>query len=476
MDPLFTQHLPQRRGFLKGLGGAALGLFVASTLGGCESILAAIRNRPMRHRLDTTGVAVQADVQTYRDAVAAMKALPASDPRSWSAQAAIHGTVAGGFNLCQHGTPHFFSWHRAYLFYFEQICRHLTGNQRFALPYWNWNQDAQLHPAFLDPASTLFHPRDHTSLAGFAPVSAAALDPILDDGNFLTFSGTLEGPHGSVHIQVGQDMGTGGSAIDPVFWMHHCMVDYCWNKWNVDLGNDNPNDAAWIDTAWSYFVQGDGSPANISAGLTTLLPLLSYQYESSAIGSHPALMQALSAEEFGRLRKRIEAGAPVKLDVRQRFLVAEGASQPIGKPFSSRPVAQANGVTGLLTQLDPSSNAFLSVAWARFPEATDFFVRVFVNLPGANADTPTDDPHYAGSLAFFGSPGGRHEQMHATTQLVNVTPTLRALMQRGELTELGAISVQLVAVPANGEFRRPDLVLELSRIELLVTPIVVHAK
>ena len=476
MDLTFADHLPQRRAFLKGVGGAAAGLFLASTLGGCESLLEAIRNRPLRKRLNATSAPVQADVLTYRAAVAAMQALPASDPRNWANQAGIHGTVAGGFNLCQHGTPHFFSWHRAYLFYFEEICRQLTGEKHFALPYWNWNQDAQLHAAFLDPTSPLYHPRNHTSLAGFAPVSAATLDPILDDGNFYTFSSTLEGPHGSVHVQVGQDMSSGGSAIDPVFWMHHCMIDYCWNKWNIELGNDNPNDPTWIGESWNYFVNGTGGPVTISAGLTTLMPLLSYRYESSAIGTHPATLTAISSAEFDQLRRRIEAGAPVHFDVKQRFLIAEAASQPIGKPVTPPPVARAAQLTGMLTQLDPNTNAFLIVEYAKFPEATDFFVRVFVNLPGANASTPTDDVHYAGSLAFFGTPGGQHEQMHGASHLVNVTPTLRALMQRGEMSDLAAISVQLVAVPANEQFRRPDLVLELRRIELLITPIIVHGK
>ncbi len=160
--------------------------------------------------------------------------------------------------------------------------------------------------------------------------------------------------------------------------------------------------------------------------------------------------------------------------MRQRYTIAEATAQPIGKPVTPRPVARAAQLTGLLTQLDPTTNAFLSVEYAKFPEATDFFVRVFVNLPGADAATPTDDPHYAGSLAFFGTPGGQHEQMHGARHLVNVTPTLRALMQRGEMNDLAAISVQLVAVPAYGQFRRPDLVLELNKVELLVTPIIVH--
>ena len=30
------------------------------------------------------------------------------------------------------------------------------------------------------------------------------------------------------------------------------------------------------------------------------------------------------------------------------------------------------------------------------------FIRVFLNLPGANASTSIEDPHYAGYLAIFG--------------------------------------------------------------------------
>jgi tyrosinase len=151
-----------------------------------------------------------------------------------------------------------------------------------------------------------------------------------------------------------------------------------------------------------------------------------------------------------------------------------GAVTPLGKPYSSPPIARAAELSSLLTQRDPASNAFLRFEYARFPEANDSFVRVFLNLPSADARTPTEDPHYAGSFSFFGSPGGVHEQMHATQHLVNVTPALRRLMERGELREGNPISMQLVAVPASGSFRKPDLVLELRRIELLITPIVVR--
>src|SRR3546814_18250525 len=79
-------------------------------------------------------------------------------------------------------------------------------------------------------------------------------------------------------------MGTSGSPQDPIFWAHHCMVDYCWAKWNIELHNDNPNDPAWINTMWNHFVDGRGNPVSITAGVTPLLPLLSYRYESRTVG------------------------------------------------------------------------------------------------------------------------------------------------------------------------------------------------
>jgi hypothetical protein len=125
-----------------------------------------------------------------------------ADPRSWNNQAFIHGSVPpGGFRFCQHGTDHFFDWHRAYLLNFERIIQKLTGNPKFGLPYWNWNQDPDIHPAFLDSSSSLFLARTRTTMTGqpTGAVTTGALDPIFADTNFFTFSHQLEGtPHNTV--------------------------------------------------------------------------------------------------------------------------------------------------------------------------------------------------------------------------------------------------------------------------------------
>src|SRR5262245_54169660 len=267
MDNLFPENV-NRRVFVKGVGFVSASLLFG-LMGGCEELADAIKNRPVRRRLRTGSPEVDADIQTYRQAVELMKgmgagSLPAGDPRSWDSQAAIHG-VPGHFTFCQHGTSHFFDWHRAYLLYFERICQKLTGNNKFGLPYWNWNQDPDVHPAFLDSSSVLFLARSRTSMTGSSSVTTAELDPIFADTNFFTFWQQIEGtPHNHVHSYIGGTFGDYTSARDPLFWMHHCMVDYCWAKWNIELNNDNTNDSSWINTDNEHFVDADGNTASIT--------------------------------------------------------------------------------------------------------------------------------------------------------------------------------------------------------------------
>ncbi len=465
-----------RRVFISGLGFVSLGLFL-STLGGCEACVERIKNRPVRRRLRTGSAEVDATIEVYKNAVTLMKGLPAGDPRSWAAQAGIHGTVGGGFNFCQHGTDHFFSWHRAYLLYFERICQELTGDKNFGLPYWNWNQDPAMHSAFTAAGSSLNHPRINTSVAGNSAFSNSTLDTIFSDDNFFTFSSQLEGsPHDMAHVIIGADMVTGGSPLDPVFWAHHCMVDYCWAKWNLELGNDNPNDGAWNGTSWDHFVDGKGHPATATAGATTLMPILSYRYESSAIGSSPAQAE-LAAADFQKLEKRLKAGADIRFDVKRRVRIADQARLLLARPLSlAAPVSQGD-FAAVVENDRADEKVFASIEWAQLPPTNDFFVRVFVNLPEANLETPTDHPHYAGSFAFFGTQGeGAHEHHGKTDFLVNVTDTLKRIRGSGQANAAGGLSIQLVAVPIANQLVRPDAELLLEKIDLIVTPVRVRSK
>jgi tyrosinase len=471
-DELASPNRLSRRVFVKGLGFVSIGL-LTGMFGGCEKLIEDIKNRPIRRRLRTGSPEVDADIAIYRDAVAAMKGLPGSNPISWAAQAAIHG-VGCCFNFCEHGTDHFFDWHRAYLLYFERICQKLTNKPKFGLPYWNWNQNPAINPAFLDSSSPLFLARNQTDMSGLSAVSSAELNPIMADSNFFSFQQQIEGtPHNLVHGTVGATMGTGGSAADPIFWTHHCMIDYCWAKWNIDLGNDNTNDPGWVNHVNSHFVDTDGNPVTATAGVTTLMPLLSYQYESSAIGSSPAVV---AIRDFQKLERRIREGANIRFEVKQRVRLADKATMTIARPISRETKLSPADFSSIINADTAKEKVFVSIDFAQLPATSDFAVRVFINLPNADRNTPTSDPHYAGSFGFFGTtePSDRPGHRHQPRFLVNITNTLQTLKGNQQLRDGTPISLQLVAAPLAGKLEKEDTELQLEKIEIITTPVIIN--
>src|SRR5690242_10282292 len=103
------RHMPtlDRRSVLQG-GAAALAVTGLGVTGANAAVV-------MRRSVNNMALN-DPTLVTYRAAVAAMKALPANDPRNWLKQADIHK------NFCPHGNWFFLPWHRAYLVAFERIC------------------------------------------------------------------------------------------------------------------------------------------------------------------------------------------------------------------------------------------------------------------------------------------------------------------------------------------------------------------
>lgn len=83
-------------------------------------------------------------LKSYAKAVRAMLALPPEDPRNWYRHAIIH-TVD-----CPHGNWWFLPWHRGYLGWFEQICRELSNDPAFSLPYWDWTAEPKIPEGMFD--------------------------------------------------------------------------------------------------------------------------------------------------------------------------------------------------------------------------------------------------------------------------------------------------------------------------------------
>jgi len=299
-----------RRDFLKLTALTTAGLSLSGALGltltGCtqeqlEEILEKIRNRPMRRDINslTPGDPI---LTAYAKAVEEMKKLDSTDPtnpRSWTRQAQIH------LNFCPHGNWLFLPWHRAYLYFFEEICRQLSGNNDFALPYWNWSKDPQVPAAFWGGSSNALYDGNRsatpTSTASAAIVGPSALESILVETNFLLFasgqipssadqrtgasSGPLEGgPHNYIHGFVEGDMGTYLSPLDPVFWTHHNMIECIWVEWNMKRGNPNTTNSDWTGRSFTEFVDRMGNPVTVTVPEMLLWPLFVYQFDNPVKG------------------------------------------------------------------------------------------------------------------------------------------------------------------------------------------------
>jgi tyrosinase len=448
-----------RRDLIRG-GTALTGLALAGLTGGCESLKQKIANRPVRRNIATLS-STDPIVQSYKDAVAAMKALPSSDPRSWTRQAQIH------FDHCPHGNYFFLSWHRAYLFAFEQICRELSGNEDFALPYWHWQKNRSIPSHFWGGASNpLFNgTRDvgPTDMLSDEWVGASVLEGILDEPNFFLFAsakstaprgtgggtGSLEGtPHNRVHGWIRGDMGGYHSPLDPIFWCHHNMVDCMWVNWNIERGHPNTNDPDWTGfTFTGNFFDRNGDPLDIATASTLLMPYLSYRFDDPDKGTEGFI----TSRDIDRrvLRRFLEEGADVRLRVEESFPIATGVEMVPGRAESQESDVTFERMARTVEATD--RRVLLSLDGVSAPPEEDFFVRVFVNLPGASAETPIDDPHYAGSFAFFEDGEASHEGGHDKRFLVDMTDALGELQAAGRVGGGEPVTVQLVLVPSDGE-------------------------
>jgi tyrosinase len=460
-----------RRDFLKAAGIST----AAIAMGACESWCTKIKNRPTRRNIANLAPN-DPIIQTYRDAVTKMQQLPSSDGRNWTRQAQIHQ------DHCPHGNWWFLPWHRAYLFYFEAIIRKLTGNADFALPYWNWTTSPSIPAPFWSaPLLDTTRVATQSSMASTAICGATNIqNNVLAQTNFFLFAsaqasmqrqnagyGALEGgPHNYIHGFVGGDMGNYMSPLDPVFWCHHNMIECLWVDWNINKGNANTNDTAWSSFNFTDFFDADGNAVSIQVATTLLMPLLSYQYEPCAPGA------TLTSKDKATLEKFLREGAPHKLDYGKRYELRQSLDLAVGKPAAARLKVEPDALRGVL-DASARQKAVLTIDEVQVPPKQDVFVRVFLNKPDASKDTPIEDPHYAGSFAFFCCEDQHALEAHDPTAAPN-TPKLRYLVDASQtiqrLSQAGSLpadlDVSLVAVPIEDQRPIQTQKLTLGRVEL----------
>jgi hypothetical protein len=420
----------------------------------------------------------EANLESYALAVKNMKSLDADDPRSWSYQANVHGTLLPQsqwldlFYTCEHHTDYFWPWHRMYLYWFEQIVRDQSGNPDFALPYWDYSDPTKqyLPEPFRNPDNALYVSR-RSNDANFRDASSPSIDdPMFNYCNGLAqpsfglfpkpgASERLESDvHDPIHAWVGGNpfIGPPGlmfqvetAAQDPVFYLHHSNLDRLWESWkSITLDGANhadPPDLPWRGTAYAFF-DDTGTKLNppwmVKDVLDTTVMDLGYVYERLAdnawVESNCAYLRPLpsppleappgtpvAALEIGSNAPegRIEIG-PEPVDVPVLVAPPGAAGTPVA--ISGRPaVLRLDGIAG--------TGAAVSV-------------QVYINLP-EGVQPNFRSPYYVGTLGLFTVQPWDANSPHAghgATQSFDISRNITALEAAGEWT--GELTVTFIPV------------------------------
>jgi tyrosinase len=190
---------------------------------------------------------------------------------------------ANAIYLSIHRCSAFLPWHRRFIWDLESELQRVSNNPNLGLPYWNWPQGGAGASMWDDdllggdggaideivtsgpfrqgqwtivnssggPAGPLTRAFGRAGWAQTLPTQAeidqvGAVTPY-DGPNWNDFSdpsfrNELEGwigpnLHNRGHGWVGGSMGPMTSPNDPVFFMHHCMVDKLWHDWQLAFPN-----------------------------------------------------------------------------------------------------------------------------------------------------------------------------------------------------------------------------------------------
>jgi tyrosinase len=362
------------------------------------------------------------------------------NPADGTPQAAWKRAALSCWATCEHASPYFTTWHRWYLYYFERICRKLSGHQEFTLPYWNYASDngpsLQLPEVFqqvssdpTDPNPLYFDDRGlgfangqatgpqnvPMNSGGFLPypltqfgpaLSAKAMFPSDDAAHIsgdptdpvylgLGYTGRLECvPHDNVHSFVGGWMQNVPSAAgDPIFFMHHCQIDRLYASWeaqsddtyNWGTSASQPDEKSW-KSKLGAFVDENGQVINVKLGDAMNVSSLGYTYDNLASPPTPTVATILATP-----RRKTSLITLAAMGA-HKFTVQAGGTTVTLSP-TARPEATAPAST-------PSTSHFLILSGVKLLRRPPAPLAVFINLP-KGAQPRLNNPYYVGTLNLF---------------------------------------------------------------------------
>ncbi len=371
----------------------------------------------------------------------------------------LNPTEVSTWCKCEHNTPQFLTWHRMYMYYFEQVLRQASGDPKLTLPYWDYGVDRQL-PAALraktyvnEKGKTVRNPlrveaRRATLNAGTGKLAATTVSSTnaMSATTFATFSTRLEAsPHAAVHCAIvdgGCPNGLMGAvpvaANDPIFYFHHTNIDRLYECWlQVDEAGRLPTDQAILDQRYT-FIQGDGTAKERQVRDMLTTAQLGYTYAAGGSGC-PTPAQSVAPLAAATAMTQIAQAAQATLTS------AAQAAAPMGSMTMADGTELKRGTTELPIAIDESPATTTVAPTARSTaSATASPKSAILTIEGVNAKVvpgalynvylanDAGKRQQVGIISFFGfggpATGGKHDHgMGARNFEFDATDAVRKL-------------------------------------------------
>jgi hypothetical protein len=439
-------------------------------------------------------------LDAYARGVEQMMALDSQSPLppdSWIWAANTHNFPFGTpvesatWATCEHASPYFLPWHRAYLVWFERTIQSLVGDPTWALPYWDYTGEdsGRLAPPpefsvperVVDGASVpnpLFVAgRGNPNQGSVGVVLAMTQTHYAVAAPQVGFGGSdrrgvngMESvemePHNFVHGAIGGLMGSTATAgRDPLFWLHHANIDRLWEVWRRLDGSvdaDSPGGltgevgADWKTTNFEF--GADAQRLDVSAKDMPFLGTAPVNYSYDRLELTAAQLQAVKAARSAATGGGIaveanESWTVVGASSGQVHIGEEGEEVAVELDEQQASAAAASGrPSGLIVGVEGVS-----------AESTPHPVyRVEV------AASPDAEFHYAGRFSTFGI--GDDLRAGPRTFYVDASELVPVLTSEGWTG--GQVLVRIAHDPEN----EPPDVAAAAPPELVVEQISIHQR
>ncbi|MEP6929517.1 MAG: tyrosinase family protein [Flavobacterium sp.] len=391
----------------------------------------------------------KADLEAMNVAFKKMRELGCEKGLSWYYQGAIHNIpneINGKNALCPEyqnskdklwawsdcthngsdsASLNFLLWHRMYTWYLEKIVRELSGKQDFALPYWNYGSkevtDNIMPEKIRDKSGSLYTAARYSILNNGKPILPDQVDQIQSAlGELQTnpsftgkagFSKNLEiAPHGYMHDLIGGEYANPGetyfneiyqkeysglmanvpsAGFDPVFWLHHSMIDRIWESWDVSAYGQRPTLEQLKANPWPYeFIAPNGDHVTYTMEeVYKIVFNLDYKYDNLLYGSKQP--PVLAANESAAKKKISFQDSKEKVIWEQKIgktLESTGFTHKVASNFVKS--------TNKVFKMEVNSKIILNLDVVVYKEPKDFYT-VYLRYPGKK-------DQYVGTMTFFG--------------------------------------------------------------------------